>query len=127
MIPIVQDKRAPGSHNNKEKSSTNDILPQADLPELFDEPGHLLDRGVYVGEGLPPISQKLAKKITKGDLPELWPAAHQEGEGKIRRNWKITNIFTLIQCFSLYISVRGRQKPKLIAELMAYHGLDCPG
>ena len=104
----------------------SDALLQVE-PLLFDEPGQHPDGGVYVGEGLPPIPQKLAKKIMKGDfvemeelLPELWPVAHHEGEGKIRRNRKITDIFTWIQCFSLYTSVRGRQKPELIAELMAY-------
>lgn len=104
------------------------MLLQGDSPKLVDDPGQHSGGGVYVGEVLSPIPQKLAKKIIKGDyvemeelLPELWPTAQQEGEGRTRsRNQKITDIFTWIQCFSLYTSVRGRHDPKLIAELMAY-------
>ena len=126
-ILVVQDKEeASGSHDDRGRSSTSDALLRVE-PLLFDEPGQHPDGGVYFGEVLHPIPQKLAKKIMKGDfvemeelLPELWPVAHHEGEGKIRRNRKITDIFTWIQCFSLYTSVHGRQKPELIAELMAY-------
>ena len=54
-------------------------------------------------------------------LPELWPVGHHEGgEGKTRKSRWITDIFTWIQCFALYSSVRGQHTPGLISELMAY-------
>ena len=122
--------------------TTSDVLPDGPMntslvetnvrfnaPNLGDVP---LDsaEGVYVGEGLPPIPLKLAKKIRRGEfvemeelLPELWPPAHQEGtESKLqsKRSRRVTDIFSWIQCFATYASVRGMQAPELIPELMAY-------
>ena len=84
--------------------------------------------GLYIGEDLPPIPQKLAKKIESSEfvemeelLLELWPVDLQEGgEGKTRKNRRITDIFTWMQCFTLYLSVCGQHTPGLISELMAY-------
>ena len=69
----------------------------------------------------------MAKRIEKGDfvemeelLPELWPVAHQESEGKVKKNQKIADIFTWTQCFALHSSVCAQHNPEVIAKLMAY-------
>ena len=45
------------------------------------------------------IPHRIVKGIVRGDFmemeelqPKLWPAAHEEGEGKLKKNWKITDI-----------------------------------
>ena len=81
--------------------------------------------GVYLGEGISPIPES---KIQRGDfvemgelLPEFLAAKDDEGEtSKERRSRKVTDIFTWLQCFSTYVSVRAPQSPYLIPELMAY-------
>lgn len=105
MIPVVQNREeAPGSHDDAGRTVANDVLLQGDSPKLVDDPGQHSGGGVYVGEVLSPIPQKLAKKIIKGDyvemeelLPELWPTTQQEGEGRTRsQNQKMTDIFIWI-------------------------------
>ena len=78
---------------------------------------------MYVGEVLPPFPQQVARRIVKCDfvemeelLPELWPATHQDNEGKVKKNQKITEIFTWIHSFALHSSVREQHN----TELMAY-------
>ena len=124
-VPVLpKDKDAdPGWLDNCNKTLTIDLLPR----RISEHTEQHADGRVYVGESLPPILQRVAKRIVRGDfvemvelLPELWPAAHQDNEGKVKKNWKITDIFTWIQCFVLYTSVRGQHNPELIAELMAY-------
>ena len=89
------------------------------------------DSGVYLGEGLPPVPDKLAAKIRRGEfvemgelLPEFWSPTKGEEESsketKGRKSRKVTDIFTWIQCFCAYVSVRATQAPHLIPELMAY-------
>ena len=69
--------------------------------------------------------QRVAKKITKGDfvemeelLPELWPPPIKS-ERKVKKNQKITDIFTWTQFFALYSSIQAKHNPELIAELIA--------
>lgn len=89
------------------------------------------DTGAYLGEGLPPVPDKLAAKIRKGEfvemgelLPEFWsPAKGGDESGKDprgRKSRKVTDIFTWLQCFCTYVAVRAPQAPHLIPELMAY-------
>ena len=91
-----------------------------------------VSEGVYVGDGLPPVPTKLAAKIRKGEfvemgelLPEFWSSHRKEDiegkhEVKVRRSRKVTDIFTWLQCFGSYVSVRAQHTPSLIPELMAY-------
>ena len=57
-------------------------------------------------------------------LPEFWTPKGEEGEpgrdSKLRRTRKVTDIFTWLQCFGTYVSVRATQAPHLIPELIAY-------
>ena len=92
----------------------------------------LSSEGVYVGDGVPPVPEKLASKIRRGEfvemgelLPEFW--SHTKGEEgepsretKSRKTRKVTDIFTWIQCFGTYVSVRTPPAPHLIPEFMAY-------
>ena len=84
--------------------------------------------GVYVGKGLPPVPLKLAKKIRSGDyieMEELLPEVGNleddiPGEPKRRCSRRVYDIFTWLQCFGVYVSIRGAQAPEVIPELMAY-------
>ena len=102
------------------------LLPQANATLT------LPSEGVYVGDGLPPVPPKLAKKIRRGDfvemgelLPEFW-SSWKEEDGESRKGLKprktrtVTDIHTWVQCFSSYVATRAPQAPELIPELMAY-------
>ena len=85
--------------------------------------------GVYVGEGLPPVPQKLVKRIRSGEyvemeelLPEMCTRDDAEPEAKRHCSRRSPDIFTWLQCFGVYTSIRGAQFPELITELMAYMG-----
>ena len=87
--------------------------------------------GVYVGEGLPPVPPKLARKIVAGDyiemeelLPEMCTREDSEPGAKRRCSRRASDIFTWLQCFRVYGSIRGSRSPemKMIPELMAYMG-----
>lgn len=91
---------------------------------------HRPTEGVYVGDGIPPVPEKVATKIKKGEfvemgelLPEFW-SPREDGdsgrEAKARRSRKVTDIFTWLQCFGVFVSVRAPSAPHLIPELMAY-------
>ena len=104
----------PESHSDQRKQPPNDTPLRYDLQSHPRDPPRESHGGLYVGDLLP-IPQKLAKKIKSGEfmemeepLLELWPVGYQEGgEGKTRKSRWITNIFTWIQCFVSYSSVRG--------------------
>ena len=85
--------------------------------------------GTYVGEGLPPIPQNIATKITAGRfvemyemLPGHWAITRDEKDNpkKTRGTNMVTEFPTWVQCFALYTSVLGGRFPELIPELMAY-------
>ena len=91
--------------------------------------------GVYVGEGLPPVPEKLAAKIWAWKfvdmaemLPECWhePAKDEESTSSStptvqpRRRKKVTDINVWLQCYALYTSVLATQDPEAIPELLAY-------
>ena len=128
-IPTVLGAGAlPEPHGDRRKQPPNDTALRDDPQRHPGDPPKESHGGLYIGEGLPPIPNKQAKKIESGEfvemeelLPELWPVGHQEGgEGKTRKSRRITDIFTWMQCFALYSSVRGQHTPGLISELMAY-------
>ena len=91
----------------------------------------IANEGVYVGEGLPPVPLKVARRIRAGEfidmgelLPEvLMPKEEGEPEAKRRSGKRVTDIFTWLQCFGVFVSVRGAQCPGSIPELMAYMSL----
>lgn len=66
--------------------------------------------GVYLGDGIPPVPEKLAAKIRRGEfvemgelLPEFWSPRGDEGESgresKGRRSRKVTDIFYVALVF----------------------------
>ena len=89
--------------------------------------------GAYVGEGMPPVPAKLAARIRRWEyvemgelLPEFWIGSKaEEGELKIRtrQGQKVSNIFTWLQSYGLYVAVLAPSEPQVIPELMAYMGL----
>ena len=73
--------------------------------------------GVYVGEGLPPIPQKLVDKIRHREYvemavmcPEFWPLGKgEEKKSKMspaRRPKQKTDFHTWLQCFTTYASMQ---------------------
>ncbi len=87
--------------------------------------------GVYVGEGLPPVPQHIAKKILNWKyvdmaelLPEFWadPKCEEDASKRSqpRRARQVTEITTWIQCYACYVSVLATKFPEAVPELMAY-------
>ena len=99
-----------------------------DVPPTPGESAYVSTEGVYIGEGLPPVPAKLARKIRAGEfiemdelLPEVWTMKEGgEPEPKRRCGRKVLDIFTWLQCFGIYVSIRGTQSPTSIPEFMAY-------
>ena len=86
----------------------------------------LTGEGVYIGEGLPPVPPKLAKRIRSGEfvemkelLSEICTRGDVEPEAK-RRSRHAHDIFTWLQCFGVCASVHGFHSLAMIPELMAY-------
>ena len=101
------------------------------LPWSVPSPSGDRSGGSYVGEGLPPVPQKLADRIRRREfvdmaemLPEFWPIAkaeeNEEKKPRIRRPKQVTDFHTWLQCFAIYCSILGSQEPSWIPELMAY-------
>ena len=78
-----------------------------DVPPTPGESAYVSTEGVYIGEGLPPVPAKLARKIRVGEfiemdelLPEVWIMKEGgEPEPKRRCGRKVLDIFTWLQCF----------------------------
>lgn len=63
-IPVLKDKDVdPGSLDGCDRILIIDMLPNQILKHIVQH----TEGGVYVGEGLPPILQKVTKRIVKGD------------------------------------------------------------
>ena len=87
----------------------------------------------YMGEGLPPVPQKLVERIQKGEfvkmcelLPEFW-IAPREGEdmsglktAKSKGRKHTQEICVWLQCFAVYVAVMSARWPKRVPEMMAY-------
>ena len=106
-------------------STVSNLLPFA--PRRLAAPA----RGVYIGEGLPPVPAKLAERIVRWEyiemsemLPEFWTQTTlDEPDSKpaaARRRRQVTEIFTWLQCFCTYVSVLASKHPESMPELMAY-------
>lgn len=85
-----------------------------------------------MGEGFPPIPAKLASKICQGDfiemgelLSEFW-STPREDDGTLRteggrcRSHLVTDIFTRLQCFSMYVNISASHSPAILPKLMPY-------
>ena len=91
--------------------------------------------GAYVGDGMPPVPEKLVNKIRRWEfmemgelLPEFWVGPKEvEGEpGKekwLRQGRKVTEIFAWLQCFGTYVAVLSTHEPAVVPEMMAYMGI----
>lgn len=84
-------------------------------------------KGVYLGDGLPPVPAKVAAKIDKGEfidmidlLPELWPTSKGVEANKKRARKKVENINTWLQCYAAFVAVVATKSPEQVPELMAY-------
>ena len=104
-------------------------------PGLQSQKGtHNLDeQAMYIGEGLPPVSPKLANRISKGEyidmcdlLPEFLIIPHSKEEIALQRfarsrGWRRTQeIHVWLQCFVLYVAVVAVKCLRRVLEMMAY-------
>ena len=128
--PPPSDGASKGASGNPLGTSSSSISITNLLPFAGDNL-RIPSVGVYIGDGIPPVPDKLATKIRKGEfvemgelLPEFWSLKGEDGEpsrdNKPRKIRKVMDIFTWLQCFGAYVSVRATQAPHLIPEFMAY-------
>jgi len=80
----------------------------------------------------PPVPAKLASKIWQGDFIEMgkllskfWLSQKEEDgnpklDGGRCRSRLVTHIFTWLQCFSMYVSIRALHTPAMLLKLIAY-------
>ncbi len=107
----------------------------ANLLPITTLPSATKSSGIYIGEGIPPVPEKLAGKIRRWEfvdmaelLPELWgssPAKSDEVSGSQqpatgRKKRKISDIWMWLQSYALYVGVMAGQHPEAVPELMAY-------
>ena len=84
-----------------------------------------------LGAGLPPVPANLVSKIESGafvDMADLLPERlstyynDEEAKGKTKKP-AVTNILEWLQCFSIYVAIRGQKQPERIRDLMGYQAL----
>ena len=133
-LPSLEGSPLLSGRGADESSSESNAGTSSSLTNLLQFVGEDLElplEGVYVGDGIPPVPEKLAAKIRWREfielgelLPEFWTVKGEDGEPsretKAQRTRKVTNIFTWLQCFGTYVSVRATKAPHLVPELMAY-------
>ena len=100
------------------------------MPSSFKEP-----QPVTIGEGLPPVPGKLAKRIQSGqfiELAELLPdqlgaitALPDEDGSKASKSSpkQISSIIEWIQCFGIYTAVLSKSQPHRVTDLLGYQTL----
>ena len=84
-----------------------------------------------LGAGLPPVPAKLVSKIESGAfiemadlLPEQLGTYGYDEESKTRtKKPSVTNILEWLQCFAVYVAVRGQKQPDRIRDFMGYQAL----
>ena len=115
-------------------SSGLTLTPSTPLSSLLPPPANPLSSGAAsVGAHSPPIPEKLAKKIWKGEfieLHELLPSRLgapevtlldlMSGKDKLKDQKKITTIQQWEVCFSSFMSVTEIRHPERVRELIAY-------
>jgi len=76
---------------------------------------------VTFSAGLPPVPSKVVKQIQDGEYVDLadrlsqMPAQPEANKSTQPKVWPIASIMEWTQCFTSYISIRGRRKRFLIA------------
>lgn len=135
-LPMIENPSGPptankGATEGKPSAPSNPSIELTNLLPFIGGSPKIPTEGVYIGDGIPPVPEKLATKIRRGEyvemgelLPEFWSPKGDDSErgtgSKPKRTRKVTDIFTWIQCYGAYVSVRATGAPQLIPELMAY-------
>ena len=87
---------------------------------------------IIVSPNDPPIPNKLAQRVWKGEyielsefLPETLGAGDSDSQGTSSgtRNRKVSSISQWIQCFNTYTSIVALKQPSRITDLLAYSSL----
>ena len=87
---------------------------------------------ICIGAGLPPVPQKLVKRIQAGefiDMSELLPdrlginagpPLEGDKESKQTKRRQVANILEWVQCFSVFTAVRTQKCPEKTQDLLGY-------
>lgn len=123
----------PLSERAVEQTSPISMATLTNSVALTAPPPKLAVGGAFIGEGLPPVPQKLAAKIHRWEyvdmgelLPEFLARQREEDEAKdraARQGRKVTDILTWVQCFSAFVAVMAPVEPQVVPEMMAYLSL----
>ena len=129
-LPLLERSQLPSggvaddSSTGSKKGTSSSSISLTNLLQFVGEDLKLPSEGVYVGDGIPPVPEKLAAKIRRGEfielgelLPEFWTVKGEDGDPS--REQKLGEPVKL-QCFGTYVSVRATKAPHLVPELMAY-------
>ena len=125
-IPVVS--RQPGDKSESAEAVVK--FWETVLPAAGDS-AKLGEKGVYVGEALPPVPQKLAEKIRAWEfvdmaelLPEFWAPKLEEKEGgqasSARRRRPVTELKTWLQGFAIYVAVMSGKHLGAVPQLMSF-------
>ena len=125
-LPSIGATSAPGGSGGQ---TTTMVL--SDLLTAGGPGGMVPAAGAYVGDAMPPVPAKLAEKVRRWEfvemgelLTELWDGQPRELEreatrGRTRQARQVTDIFTWVQCFGMYVAVVAPVEPLAVPELMA--------
>ncbi len=123
----------PLSERAVEQTSPISMATLTNSVALTAPPPKLAVGGAFIGEGLPPVPQKLAAKIHRWEyvdmgelLPEFLARQREEDEAKdraARQGRKVTDILTWVQRFSAFVAVMAPVEPQVVPEMMAYLSL----
>ena len=124
-VPVVSWQRG-----DKSESAEAVVKFWATVLPAAGDSARLGEKGVYVGEALPPVPQKLAEKIWAWDfvdmaelLPEFWDPKLEEKEGgqasSVRRRRPVTELKMWLQGFAIYVAVMSGKHPGAVPQLMS--------
>lgn len=127
-VPLHSEIRTESEKSEHGKDLSAILTQSVDAPPTLADHAGSSTEGMYIGEGLPPVPAKLARRIRAGEfvemselLPEVWMRKDEgEPESKRRCGRRVVDIFTWLQCFGIYVSIRGTHLPAAIPEFMAY-------
>ena len=97
-----------------------------DDPAIQDTAAEQSPQSSFLGAALPPIPQKLVKKIESGKFIELGDLlagnlSHSQEDPKQKsRHHRVSNVTEWLQGFAAYVAVLSKKQPHRIPDLMGY-------
>ena len=120
-LPLIQDKHK-GQKVAVDAAKMLGNLMQSGIQPLAQNPGS--SKAILLGEGLPPVSQKLVDKISRGEFVEMRELLPDEWikEESVPGNHKhrFLDIRVWAMCFASYIIVMANKEPSRVPDLLGY-------